>query len=414
MKKILEKIRLKFKSEEIPKATMHLTPDLPPKKELIYEYIEEQPEEFEEVGTAEPEREKKKLINQIPEPTPKEPQPVKKRKSKFRGKKSKEPKEIYNINSDQSIKPKKDTGRRILRFAFWIIPLFIFCRGVVDIIRPDPLEEYRQMTTAFIAEQEAKTNIDFEVSSFARDFAYEYLTYDAGGASGYTDRLEKYITGQQVFSNVQTLRESAKALYVGAYKVEEYNTGQYDVYVKAVVNYPVASGTFNNEVVIMDNIQQSYLKIPVQEVNGSYRIEDVPVYVAEPTNPTVKMTPFSGREADPQITKEITNALDSFFPAYYSEDQTRIDYFLHENAEKEDFKGLAGRFEYNDINTLSVFQDPTESSKYLAIAEINITDVNKHNVLQRFNLLFQKEKDRYYLVSWDTRTNGLKYDYSYE
>ncbi|MCL2034677.1 MAG: conjugal transfer protein [Oscillospiraceae bacterium] len=330
------------------------------------------------------------------------------------------PEKVVNINSEEYIKPKKNTGKIILSVVLWGMLAFIFILGVVAAARPDPLSDMERRTNSFIAEQAGRVNLSYEVQSFAQNFAKEYLTYQSGRRDDYMNRVRPYISQRVSFSEIQSFRSSAAATYVQAYRLEPYNKDQYDVYVMAEIEYmaaPTMPVSTENQVESSGQAQtrkeNTYLKVPVRVLSmGKYIVEDYPVFVANPDGYDFTAEPFQARDADRNINDQIKQVLNNFFTAYYQENQTRIDYFLAADADKSGFKGLDGRYLFKEIKDIRSYGDPTNAKNILSLVEIVIEDHNGTQLTQRFNILIIHDGNRFYILEMGTKTAGIKHNFN--
>ncbi|HCC34539.1 MAG TPA: hypothetical protein DEQ02_02425 [Ruminococcaceae bacterium] len=321
---------------------------------------------------------------------------------------------ITNINTERYIKPKKNIGKKILRTALWVILTFVFIRGIVSILRPDPISEVQRRADAFMQEQQETRNLEFEIESFAQNFAKEYLSYRSGEKQDYNDRVGPYVSSHVSFSEGQEFKNTAEASYVQAYKLEPYNENQFDVFVMATVDYTIPqTASAGTEITFRTQREHSYLKIPVRVLGaGAYIVEDFPAFVAAPDGYSVSAAQFVGSDVDQSVNQEIERVLQNFFVAYYGGNQTQIEYYLAQEADKAEFKGMDGRYKYIEISNLRSVVNPQNTSEILSLIEIAIEDINAQRHKQRFNILLRREGERYFILEMDTKTVGIKYDFS--
>lgn len=325
---------------------------------------------------------------------------------KAKPKKEKKPRveRVENINLDKAIPIKTNYFKKVVRFVAWVILLFFAARGIVAMAKPDPVSAMQAQTTQFIEQQKQEQNISLELYAFAGNFTKEYLTYEPNGQQDYLARLKPYTTSNFSIDGISNFSSYATALYTQAYSIEQYNTGQYDVYVMATIEYTKDEVT---------TTEDCYMKVPVGVTGGGkYIVEDYPLFIAAPSGENVTQTPFTGREVDNAVNSEVKTLLDNFFAALYQDNQTSIDYFLSGDADKTQFKGLAGRFTYEGIREIHTYQDPQNSNKFLSIVTIIVEDINGTEMYQRFNVSIQKEGSRYYVLDMDTKAYDLKENYT--
>lgn len=304
---------------------------------------------------------------------------------------------------------RKNTLMRAARALLWGMLLFIFVRGLIYTFRPDTVTEARQLIDEFNRELETSKKLDSEISAYAQNFAREYLTYAARGETDYKARLKAYMGNAASLSSLEPAANSATAVYVQAYRMEQYAAHQWDVYVLAEVEYRGGSREASEQTeAVRTESARTCLKVPVYEKDGYMIVEELPVLVNDDillqdfTRPEYTGTSLAEREA-----KEVSASVTNFLKAYYGQDKTVIDYYLSQTAEKDRFTGLSGRYQFDRINSLKCYRE--EGQPYIiCIAEFRVTDpMNGTGLLQRLNLKVLQADGRYYIQSMDTRTGNL-------
>lgn len=318
---------------------------------------------------------------------------------KFKAKKEK---------SDEYIM-KKNTGMKMLRIIFWIILIFVFIRGVITIFRPDKEDTVDQMISDFKVNYSTFTNKNEEVMSFAQNFAKEYLTYEVKGEEDYKKRLQTYVTAAFLNAgDICDFSSSAEAIYVQAYRMEDYTADQKDVYVLAEINYSMQKlaedgQTYTTE----ERSNQLVLKVPVYSQNGSYVVENIPQIVSD-TNYLYdyKAEDYYGTSLTDIQNTAVKTSVENFLKAYYEQDESVIDYYLGDNADKGSFTGLAGRFTFLNIDTINSYL--MESGDIICLVTYTIKDSeNGVKMLQKINLSVQENGGKYYIESMNVRTGNL-------
>lgn len=311
----------------------------------------------------------------------------------------------------EEYKFKKGNWMKIFRVLLWICLIWIFIRGVLTTFRPDQTEEVTQLINQFRADFANYKDQDAEIMGFAQNFAREYLTYKNEDEYDYKKRLEEYVSRD--FINIPSILDfkgNAEAIYVEAYRKEEYSPTQYDVYVKASVKYTLQTlaedgTTYNTSA----DKQDFTLKVPVYISNGAYIIEDLPLFV----NDDVKYAeytsvPYPALEiSDSDIRAGIQKSLESFLKAYYEQDQNVINYYLTKDADPDKFIGLNGRMKFDSIDDLRCYMDEG-SADITCIIKIKVKDgVNGVTVYQQFNVVVIQSNDKYYISDMETKTVNL-------
>lgn len=322
---------------------------------------------------------------------------------------SKEPKLKKKENNkvkkekDDSYIMKKNTGMKALRVLFWLILLFIFFRGTFGILKPTKASEITAIINNFKEEQKLIGDHPEELMQFAQDFAKEYLTYSKSGESDFRERIKPYVSKRiNNLSGIYSFKNSAKAIYVNAYRKEAYSSSQYDVYVSAEVQYEIKNLDTGE---IKQSTNLCTLKIPVTVTNNGYCIEGLPLYVAD----NRLDTSFNPEEAIPGTeidSKEIEPAVTNFLDAYYSQDQSMINYLLTEDADKSKFIGLSKRYSFEKIDSIKTYK--TEENEIICILKVKIQDaVNEETIYQEFNVQIVQGGDKYYIKDMNSKITTL-------
>lgn len=308
---------------------------------------------------------------------------------------------------------KKNTLMKTLRIILWLILIFIFFKGVISCLRKDSAQQASQMIQDFREEFAHYKDDNEEIMGFAQNFAREYLTYEKRGENDYTARIRPYVS-DDMYSRAAELTDfqgKATAVYVKAYRKENYSAGQYDVYVLADVEYELEETTEREEDgekekrIIIKN-RNVTLKIPVYAENGNYVVEGIPILV----NDSMKMAgysvpAYSGTALTDGRLARITEAVTSFLTAYYEQDQNVIEYYLAQKADRTKFYGLSGRYLFDRMERISCYE--TENG-ILCLADFRVTDAeNGNHLLQSFNLSVTADGDRYYIQDLNTKTGHL-------
>ena len=301
---------------------------------------------------------------------------------------------------------RKAQGMRIVRVILWIMLTFIFVRGVVAILQDDSesqvvdLQQYQEELAA------DQTRIE-QLLPFAEDFAREYLTYRNGEEQDYMQRLSTY-AAPSLFSGIRLTEGSAEALNATAYRHEAYSETQEDVWVRLQVRYTTKERNLEtDEIVEVQKLRETTLKIPVAYTADGYIVEDLPAFVSDSRKATdFKAESYAGTSADRDTQEAVEAALGNFFKAYYTEDQSVIKYYLTPDAELSDFLGLDGRVEFGRIAECKVYRSD-DSDALLAIVGLEVRDVNGMTVPQRFHLELQQQDGQFRVRSIHTRSKNI-------
>lgn len=303
---------------------------------------------------------------------------------------------------------RKNGVMKILRICLWSMLIFISLKGVISIFQRDRAEVMEQMIRDFKANYSRFTNQNEEVMSFAQNFAKEYLTYSVRGEEEYKKRLKEYVA-QNFFDSdaVLDFSAAAEAVYVQAYRMEDYTTSQKDVYVWADVEYTTRSmvdGASYTEKVTKETVT---LKVPVYCQDGKYAVECIPMIV----NDSIWLERYNPEKAYgdslPDATvSAIETLVTNFLKAYCEQDESVIDYYLDASADKNVFNGLMGRMTFKEISDIRCYQG---ESDIVCIVSYKVKDTgNSATLLQKVNLTIVKSGQRYYIKTMDARIGNLK------
>lgn len=306
---------------------------------------------------------------------------------------------------------KKSRWMKAKRAILWTILIYFFVRGIAITFRPDDKAEVTQMITKFRQDFSNYKDQDNEIMSFAQDFVKEYLTYKNKDDEDYKKRIRKYVTDNFYnTSQIMDLNGDAKAIYVQAYKKQEYSPNQYDIYVKAEVNYTIQTvsqdeNTFKSK----NENQEVILKVPVFVKGKSYVVEDIPMFVNDNERYNgYQAIEYSDTElSDDKVKDQIEKSLNNFFKAYYEQNQSVINYYLTKDADEKNFIGLNGQVLFDQIDSLECYQG--EASDYiLCIVKLKVKDgVNDDTMYQQFNVVAMKNNNKYYVKDMNTRSVNL-------
>lgn len=353
---------------------------------------------------------KKKEIEQL-EPVDQE-QPQRKKNNFLKKKlgakkKEKKPKKEKPPKSQEYI-IRKNFTMKVFRWIFWFIIIFIFFKGVKVSLRPDQTNQVQNIIRNFKTELDLERDSNEEILGFTQNFVKEYLTYSReGGESEFKGRLVPYVSKQFNTANAYDFRKDAKAVYIKAYRKEQYSQTQYDVYVLAEILYvDQVLDEETGEKNIVEEYDTSILKVPVSvSSDNKYCIESIPMFVQDQLlDYSYQFTDFypEGKIENNQIQSSIEN----FLIAYYSQDQEVINYYLSTDADKAKFLSLNNRYIFQSVDDLKAFQLGNE---IVCVLKIKIKDrVNDVVIYQEFNLSCIKEKDRVYIKDINTRGNNIK------
>lgn len=301
---------------------------------------------------------------------------------------------------------KKNGLMKFLRVIFWGILLFILVNGIIVLTRPDRTDEVRVMIDDFKQRFYAQKDSNDEVLGFAQNFAREYLTYRKSGEADFKNRIGPYVSDRIYnMTEIYDFRDGAEAVYVEAYRKEAYSPTQWDVYVMCQIQYHKTIENKDGEKEEALEQEKSVLKVPVSVSESGYCVEDLPLFVEDYIRDSNHQDiEYYGTEVkNPKIEQALTN----FLQAYYKQEQSVIDYYLTVDADKEQFYGLNGRYEFVGLVSLKTYQE-NGKKEITCILKIKIKDtVNAGIILQEFNVTAIEDGDRIYVKNLNTKIVNL-------
>lgn len=292
---------------------------------------------------------------------------------------------------DDSYVLRKNRFMKVFRTLFWMLLLFVFGRGLYQIVKPQEASELRQIITEFKAEQEETGNTPNEIMDFAQDFAKEYLSYEKGGEQDFKSRIAPYVT-RRIYNTgkLYTFHSTAKANYVNAYRMENDKKGGdiYNVYIKAEIEYDKGEEGVT--------YAGCTLKVPVASTQTGYCVAALPVFMQDVRQDNTYSTSqtVSGNEIDSSI---IEPSVKNFLEAYYSQDQSMINYLLTQDADKNKFIAIQNRYKLKKIESIKTYQEEN-TAMITCILTVRIVDpINDEEIGQEYTLTLMQSNDKFYV-----------------
>ena len=314
-------------------------------------------------------------------------------------------------DKDDAYVLRKNTVFHVLRVLLWLALAFVFLKGVMVSIRPDPVVEVNEAITAFKADFSGYQEQDNEVLAFAQSFAVNYMTYAAGAEQDYTNRLGRYAAPAVTNAGYKFAAGSGAAVtYAQAYRKEAYSPTQTDVWVLLTVEYRSRTQSADGTITEQTISETATLKVPVAMQDNLYIVEDFPVFVNDSNKQSeYTATTFrGGGECDRTTGEAVALALSNFFTAYYESEQSVINYYLSPGANQADFVGLNGRVSFDKLSNIRVYYaDESKTNHFVAVLTVQVTDKNGVKMSQNFHVQLIFRDSQYYVQSMDTRTYNL-------
>lgn len=311
-------------------------------------------------------------------------------------------------NKNKPQKLKKTTGIKVLRSIVWIIIGLVCLKGILSIVKPDPVRVIQKNDEKFKAELSKENQIESRAFSFAESFAREYFTLYSGEKEDYQKRLAKYIERSKVEG--VDVKGNTSVDSVQAYNIKKYRDNQLDVYVYAKIQVKVEKP--GQEAISNPNMKQYditlkdvYIDVPIYyTASGEMVVENLPIMVGTPKIATQKEnTESMGLGLASNVTvNEIQDSLNQFFKAYYQGDQTQVDYFLDKPG---NITAVAGDIKFTEIEKNNVYD--LGNNEFKAIVEFKVDMVGK-SVNQKMNVNLGYKDGKYLIKNIDARVTNYK------
>lgn len=297
---------------------------------------------------------------------------------------------ISNKGNKKQTELKKDTVQKFFRFIFWFLLIFIVFKSIVGSLVVKK-EEFVMPEIKLDQQGPAST---------AASFVKEYLTYERLITSeqdkDYRDRVYTFGLENIKFPSLSNVKENSKAVNVFVFDIEKINENQYDILIKADVEYYSDSVRKKNSI---------YLMVPVAEKDGRYAVEDTPVIVPPPEKADINYVKYSqGEELYITEANKVKEIMENFFNTYCSGKATEIAYYMNDG---KPVKGFEGRFTFLYIREFRVF-DLKVNDKYKATALIELKDSISEKVFyQNYNIDLVKREGRWYIEKLNLRGGNI-------
>lgn len=309
------------------------------------------------------------------------------------------------INNSKVNKLVKFNGLKAIRGVFWTLIVILIIRGGVTLIKGDQAEAIAKQNELFLENLSKSTGLEAKLFSFAEEFTREFFTRYPSNTEDFKKRILKFTTEQ--LANDMNNSSYSEIINASAFSFEKYSDNQFDVSVCAKIKqYVLKPG---QESVPQENkeydtaLVTEYIKVPIYiSDNGEMIVEDIPGIIAAPEKAELKSTEYKGDEVtDLEEVKKINDMITEFFKAYYSGEQTQLDYFL-EN--REDIKTETGRYTFEKVDSSSIYN--LGNDEYLVTVSLRIKAFD-NDLLQRFNLTLVKNGDKFLVKELNTRVKNL-------
>ncbi|MDK2919618.1 MAG: hypothetical protein PWQ37_2351 [Candidatus Petromonas sp.] len=307
---------------------------------------------------------------------------------------------------NKTFKLKTVIFQRIGKGLLWTLVVFLILRGIGTLFEGDETVSAKEMINELIKTKEYKERVEYEATSFAEGFVYEYMT-TSRDSEDYLNRLKKYIPTYLYSLADKVNNETAtKVLEANAYKIDWISENQLNVSVRAKVEYTSFEKQEDGREPKVVKLSNVYIKVPVTEKDGKYLVEDYPAFLPEPQKADIKFNFYSGEGVDGETSKEIEGVLENFFKTYYSGNSGEISYYMVDNVK---IKGTEGRFKLNKVEEVRSYNLNKEGTEIFSIVRLTIIDsISSREFEQRFNVNLIRKDNRLYIKDFDVRTGNFK------
>ncbi len=291
------------------------------------------------------------------------------------------------IGKIKSLIPKK-----ALKIMLWILLGIIMLRGIISMIRPDKSDELYEKLKDEIRLSQSQINTQEEANSFAEGFVREFLDFKQSKGEEYRIRISKYISEQAMSFANTSINSDLSVVDVNAIKNTIVSENKFDIDVRAKVLYTTGVS------------KDVYLRVPVTANNHEYVVENLPLFIPEPSAAKVDLGTINNTLAENDVANDVKDTLDKFLRVYAEGQAGEITYYLTDS--NNDLGSLDGVLKFKGISEVNVFSTE-ESNKYIAIASFTLEDKeNKQEIKQKARLSVVYKDGKYYIESFNTRSTG--------
>jgi hypothetical protein len=303
---------------------------------------------------------------------------------------------------DQKIQTK--VFKNFLKLIVWTLIVFVLFKGIVNIIDGDQTSGIEADILSETESQELKRITENEVTSFAENFAQDYMTY-YGSNEEYEDRLSQYSNLE--FKNIQS--KTMEVIYLNSTKTKWLNDELLNVDCKLKIDYDKSSTSDDSEEStngideLIDSKGKSVnLRVAVRIINGKYLIDSYPTFIGSTSKSSQDSeVEIPGQEVDDTAIKDkINNVIENFISAYCEGNETDMEYFM---LNQKNLKGLDNEFELKKINSEDIIIKKDDDIYNVKVNYILSDSENEFLQSMEFILVYKDEK--YLIKNFDTALN---------
>lgn len=309
------------------------------------------------------------------------------------------------INSKKVTKLITFDQMKLLRVVIWSLIVILFIRGAVSLFKPNDAEALLNENKLFVERMEKELGLEAKLFSYAEEFTRDYFTRYPLKSDDFKNRMMKF-TSEQLANDMNNSSYS-EIINASAFSFEKYSDNQYNVLVSAKIKqFVVKAGQEKVEASKKQYdtaIVTEYIEVPIYvDSNNNMVVENIPAIIAAPEKAQFKTMEYSGtQEGDQAVVQKINDGLAEFFKAYYSGEQTQLDFFLEKEGS---IRSVNSPSEFKGINNTSIFK--LNEKEHLVTIELTIKSFG-NEFKQRFNVRLIKNADKYLVKTLDTRVSNL-------
>lgn len=319
------------------------------------------------------------------------------KEKKKKQKKEKVDKQLEKLEKTD-FKVKRPVGKTIIAVILWVVVAFFFAKGLtVSFFAEDSQtvkEALSEHMNALTQQEYTKT----EIGAFAKNFAYDFYTYDSDYASEWDSKIRHYVPDSTKFSRPSGAdKQTVVSSELKSVNVISDSEADVDVSIRVKYTTNVRNA---GKVVAKTNTNVYIVRIPVSVSKGNMAVVSTPVYVADTNAPGNVTEEFmlSGESCEEKVEKKIEKLSESFFRAYYGTKPSELSYYITKEFGSNAVAG--GKLEFD---SLSAFEVKQVGNKYIAKTTAVITDGAIDIEQTCFLTVVKGSENRFYVSGMSTR-----------
>ena len=317
-------------------------------------------------------------------------------------KKKKEKKERADKQLEKSektdFKVKRHVGKTIVAVIPWIVVPFFFAKGLTMSFLSEDSTTVKEALSEHMDTLTQEEYIKTEVGTFAKNFAYDYYTYDSDYATEWDSKMKHYVSDYTLFSR-PTGADKQTVVSSELKNINIISDTEADVDISIRVKY-TTNQRKGKDVISKTKTNVYIARIPVSMNKGNMAVVSTPMYVADTNNPGSVTEDYmlSGENCEENIEKKIEKLTESFFGAYYGTKPSELSYYITKEFGSNAVAG--GELEFSN---LAAFEVRSVGNKYIVKATAVITDGAVDIEQTCFLTVVKGSENRFYVSGMSTR-----------